>query len=112
MDSLSITLGVISVLSTIVKVKLWFEASEAARIQREAQRVALVGNYGPIIGWAVSFFLGNTASQYFRIQTSVLKGKDEDAVQFREAVTNECNMTAIAVSHFLLASDVPRSVPT
>ena len=74
--------------------------------------MALVSNYGPIIGLAVSFFLGNTASQYFRIQRSVLKGKDEDAVQFREAVTNECNMTAIAVSNFLLAFDIPRSVPT
>ena len=112
MDPLSVSWGVVSVVSALVKAMLWSKAREAARFEKEAQRVALVANCGPTMGSAVSFVLGDTASQYFRIQRSVLKGKDEDAVQFREAVTNECNMTAIAVSHFLLAFNIPCSVPT
>ena len=100
MDSLSVVSWSIYVISVVVKAKQYLEARNAARTQREAQRAALVGNYGSIIGVAVSSVFGNTASQYFRIQRSVLKGKDDDAVQFRQAVTDECNMTAIAVSNF------------
>ena len=61
----------------------------------------LIDNYGPRAGVALAFYFGSTAPQYLRIQRSVLNGKDEDAVQFRQAVVNECNMTAIAVSTFL-----------
>ena len=73
------------------------ETFDAARTQRSAQKKALVENYGPAIGLPVFFFLGNTATQYLRIQRTVLNGKDQDAVEFRQAVTYECNMTAIAV---------------
>ena len=73
------------------------ETSNAATTQRTAQKKALVNNYGAVVGVPVSLLFGNTATQYLRIQRSVLNGKDEDAVQFRQAVTNECNMTAIAV---------------
>ena len=69
----------------------------AARTQRNAQMNALVDNYGPAVGLPVHFFLGNTAIQYLRIQRSVLNGEDQDAVDFRQAVTYECNMTAVAV---------------
>ena len=71
---------------------------------------ALQDNYGPRAGVALSFLFGSTATQYLRIQKSVLNGKDEDAVQFRQAVTNECNMTAIAVSTFLYTFDITCSV--
>ena len=62
----------------------------------------LQDNYGPRAGVALYFLFRSTATQYLRVQRSVLNGKDEDAVQFRQAVTNECNMTAIAVSVFSL----------
>ena len=112
MDPLSISAGAISILATVANVKQYLDARDAARTQREAQRTALVGNYGPTVGVAVSLLFGNTASQYLRIQRSVLKGQDEDAVQFRQAVTNECNMTAIAVSIFSPTYDIPRSTST
>lgn len=73
------------------------EASRLARTQRSAEKEALVSNYGHAVGVPVSLLLGNTATQYLRIQRSVLNGEDENAVDFRQAVTNECNMTAIAV---------------
>ncbi|KAK0514583.1 hypothetical protein JMJ35_003200 [Cladonia borealis] len=72
------------------------EASELARTQRSAEKEALVSNYGHAVGVPVSLLLGNTATQYLRIQRGVLNGDDENAVDFRQAVTNECNMTAIA----------------
>ena len=88
----------------------FLDASKAARTQRSAQKDALVGNYGHAVGVPVSLLLGNTATQYLRIQRSVLNGNDEDAVEFRQAVTDECNMTAIAVRTSLPTFDIPRSV--
>ena len=73
------------------------ETFDAARTQRSAQKKALVDNYGLAVGLPVYFFLGNTATQYLRVQRTVLNGEDQDAVEFRQAVTYECNMTAIAV---------------
>lgn len=37
-------------------------------------------------------------AQYEWIKKVILKGKDEHALAFRQAITDECNMTAIAVS--------------
>ena len=88
MEPLSVAAASIAFISLI---------SAAARTQRDAQRKALVDNYGFAVGLSVHFFLRNTAMQYLRIQRSVLNGEDQDAVDFRQAVTYECNMTAIAV---------------
>ena len=108
MDPVSVISVLSSVLAAVIDITRVFNVSDASRIptretfdaartQRSAQRRALVDNYGPAVGLPVYFFLGNTATQYLRIQRSVLNGKDQDAVEFRQAVTYECNMTAIAV---------------
>lgn len=86
------------------------EISNTARTQRSAEKEALVRNYGHAVGVPVALLLGNTATQYLRIQRSVLNGKDENAVEFRQAVTDECNMTAIAVRVSTLTFSIPRSV--
>ena len=54
-------------------------------------------NYGSNIATLVVFFLGDVASSYERIGIEVLNGPTENAISFRQAVTDECNMTAIAV---------------
>lgn len=92
MDPLSTAAALISTVSLASRVigKQFLEATEV-----------LIDNYGPRVGVALAFYFGSTAPQYLRIQKSVLNGKDEGAVQFRQAVVNECNMTAIAVSTFL-----------
>ena len=104
MDPLSITSSVLAIIDLIERLLgvsyariSTRETYDAARTQRSAQKRALVENYGPALGLLVYFFLGNTATQYLRIQRSVLNGKDQDALEFRQAVTYECNMTAIAV---------------
>ena len=53
--------------------------------------------YGPFVALLVSIFLPDTAKQYERVERVVLQGKPEDALAFRQAVTDECNMTAVAV---------------
>ena len=101
MDPLSTAAALLSIVSLASRVigKQFLEATEV-----------LIDNYGPIAGVALAFYFGSTAPQYLRIQRSVLNGKDEDAVQFRQAVVNECNMTAIAVSTFLSTFVVTCSV--
>ena len=53
--------------------------------------------YGPFVASLVAIFLPDTAKQYERVERVVLHGKPEDALAFRQAVTDECNMTAVAV---------------
>ena len=54
-------------------------------------------NYGFSIATVVVFGLGDTASSYERIGTEILHGPAKNAISFRQAVTDECNMTAIGV---------------
>ena len=54
--------------------------------------------YGRTAGFVISTFFGKTASEYERLQRVVLRGSDEESLRFRDSVTNECNMTAVAVS--------------
>ena len=71
-------------------------------LRRQKSRIAR--NYGPLIGTVFTVILHGTATQYERIEKAILYGGDEEAIAFRDAVTNECNMTAVAVillrSHF------------
>ena len=98
----------LSIVSAIaVVVSLTEGVFGAARTQRNAQGNALVESYGLAVGLPVHFLLSNTSMQYLRIQRTVLNGEDQDAVDFRQAVTNECNMTAIAVRTSFLNSGVP-----
>ena len=64
-------------------------------LRRQKSRIA--NNYGPFIGTVVTVILRGTATQYERIEKAILYGGDEEALAFRQAVTNECNMTAVAV---------------
>ena len=54
-------------------------------------------SYGPTAGFLISILFRSTASEYERLQRVVLRGSDEETLRFRAAVTNECNMTAVAV---------------
>ena len=62
--------------------------------------VSLRRYYGPFIALLVSTFLPDTAKQYERVERVILQGKPEDALAFRQAVTDECNMTAVAVGRY------------
>ena len=60
-----------------------YQTSRAARTQKNAQRDLLVRNYGRRIGNVVSVILPDTAMHYYKIQTDILDGMDEDAAAFR-----------------------------
>ena len=60
-------------------------------------RTSIAGSYGPFLGFIVPIFFRKTASEYERLQRVVLLGEDHAAEVFRQSVTDECNMTAVAV---------------
>lgn len=62
------------------------------------QQRLLIRNYGLPVGLPVSLLLRDTATQYERIEKDILHGRDADALAFKQAITDECNMTAVAVS--------------
>ena len=64
----------------------------------------LIQSYGPTIGLTVGLFARSTAAEHSRIRKVVLHGDDETVMSFRQSVTDECNMTAVAVSNHLPAS--------
>lgn len=55
-------------------------------------------NFGFGIALAISILLPNVAMQYEKVTALVLNGDDQPVLEFRQAVTNECNLNAIAVS--------------
>ena len=71
--------------------------AEALSINLPRQYLLLSKNYGFVIAFFVSACLPDTASQYERIQNEILRGSKENAMTFRQTVTDECNMTAVAV---------------
>ena len=62
------------------------------------QRELLKRSYGAGIATFVSFILPDTVSRYERVERDILNGSDENALTFRQTSTDECNMTAVAVS--------------
>lgn len=58
---------------------------------------SLERNYGSIAASLVSLCMPDTAAQYERIQDIISDGTDEDTLALRQAVTDECNLTAVAV---------------
>ena len=64
---------------------------------KQSQRKRLVKNYGPFIGLPVSTILRDTTTQYERIECDILNGSDQVALSIRQTVTDECNVTAVAV---------------
>ena len=91
-DPLSTVNGITSLVqTTLLATKFYFSL-------RSYSRAIISQTYGGTAGFFISTFFGNTASEYERLQRVVIRGNDEEALRFRDSVTNECNMTAIAVS--------------
>ena len=88
MDPLSVASAIIGVVSLTAQV--------AYQIQ-SYHRYTISETYGPTAGFLISICFRSTASEYERLQRVVLRGSDEETLRFRAAVTNECNMTAVAV---------------
>lgn len=68
--------------------------------RRATKRVesSLLGqNYKPLVATFVTVVWPETATQYEQIDAKVLHGGDEETLAFRQAITDESNMTAIAV---------------
>ena len=64
---------------------------------RGHEKTVLFESYGVIAGSIIGELFPRTAVEYERIQRVLLRGSDEEVLRFRDSVTNECNMTAIAV---------------
>ncbi len=88
MDPLTVTSLAIELVTLSAEVWLYAKRYEKAAISR---------TYGTTLGWFIVTFAGDTAAEYERIQRVVLRGKDEEALRFRDSVMTECNMTAVAV---------------
>lgn len=73
-------------------------ALSLARQIRVNQQDILSQTYGEAVGFIVSTFFRSTTFEYERLQRVILRGSDDEALRFRDSVTNECNMTAVAVS--------------
>lgn len=63
-----------------------------------SDRVALVKAYGRPFAVFMALLAPRVSSQYEIIHRSVLYGKEEEIMTFRQAILDECNMTAVAVS--------------
>ena len=91
--------NIASVVGAVVQTSILIalNAAEALSISLPRQFLLLGKNYGFVIAFFVSACLPDTASQYERIQNEILRGPKENAMTFRQTVTDECNMTAVAV---------------
>jgi hypothetical protein len=58
----------------------------------------ITGTYGFVIGATASLLSQSALAEHISVGMAVLKGGDAEAIAFKNAVTSECNMTAIAVS--------------
>ena len=45
----------------------------------------------------INAFLPSSATQFERVEKVILNGDDDDALAFKQAVTDECSMNAVAV---------------
>ena len=76
--------------------------NKVSRINAIGQYESLKRDYGHIIAFLlVHISTGDTADQHRRLEKVILVGGDEEALAFRQAMTDECNMTAVAVRLFL-----------
>jgi len=67
------------------------------RATKRGESSLLGQNYGSQVATFVTLLLPKTATQYEQIDAEVLHGGDEETLAFRQAITDESNMTAIAV---------------
>ena len=84
MDPVSVVATALSIIDYIFQIQAY-------------NRNTLSQSYGPTAGFLISICFRSAASEYERLQRVVLRGSDEETLRFRAAVTNECNMTAVAV---------------
>lgn len=91
MDTLSFSASVIGLISITSRTFSWFVAVKYGSLSL---------NYGPTVALFISTVFPNTATYHERVQRTILDGNDENALAFRQAVTDECNMTAVAVGQF------------
>lgn len=73
--------------------------NEILQLASRQQLELIARNYGPFLSTTVATHLPETARQYESIHYDILRGSKEEAMSFRQAVTDECSMTAVAVSH-------------
>lgn len=84
---------------TAVGLASWIGVSASVLQRIFSSRFALLQrSYGYFVALLISTLSPSTATQYERIENLILGGEDENALAFRQAVTDECNMTAVAVS--------------
>lgn len=95
MDPLRIAANIIAALQAIAKIT---DVTSRVLGRGAFRRYRLLyRNYGFIIAILLSITFPGTASRYERIENDILNGPAENAGTFRQAITDECNMTAVAV---------------
>lgn len=90
-------------LSVTASLLALFDASftiyrKTRQLASHQQHKLLARNYGAFYASVVAWLSPETARQYESIHYYILRGSKEEAMSFRQAITNECNMTAVAVS--------------
>ena len=93
LTSLSLASSALAIFQT--SYKIYRTSLQLASLQ---QHQLLARNYGAFIASVVAWLSPETPRQYERIHNSILRGSKEEAMSFRQAITDECNMTAVAVS--------------
>ena len=63
-----------------------------------SQQHVLARRFGLLPGSFISLVLRDTSNRYERVEKEVLNGADNEALTFKQSVTDECSLTAIAVS--------------
>lgn len=89
----------------LVVAETYFTASKVAKtiyFRARAERTKrenslLTKNYGRKTAYLISLLSPQTTRQYEIIDTMVLNGGDEEIRVFRQTITDESNMTAVAV---------------
>ncbi|KAL8783258.1 MAG: hypothetical protein Q9213_004770 [Squamulea squamosa] len=63
---------------------------------RQSHYKTLRQSHNPLMTHIVCYFLPDTAARSSQIQKIILGGKDDDVLFLRQAVTDECNLIAVA----------------
>lgn len=89
-----IVLAEASLNASIVAKSIYYRA----RVERTKRETSLLTkNYGRKTAYLISLLSPQTTRQYEIIDTMVLNGGDEEIRIFRQTITDESNMTAVAV---------------
>ena len=101
MDGFELIISIVSLVNRIIV--LCYDALQSEKFQ---QYFLLARVHGKILAGFVTLAMPQTAKQYWRIHHSILRGSKEEAMVFRQAITDECSMTAVAVSFILARSQL------